>query len=323
MDKYTFGGRLTADFPSQINVDVTERCNLACIHCGHAAFKRGPLYSGTDMSEAIHNKLVEEVAAAGPSLQYVRYTAEGEPLLHPRIYDFLGDMKQRGKTTVSLTSNGLLLDAKAAGKLFDTGVDVVDISLDGFSAEAYERIRLGGKRQAVYDNVCLFLAERTRLNLPTKIAVSFIEQAENAGETDDFKQFWEGQGADFVIIRRLHSLGGTKKELAATKRAELFGHTRRPCLYPWERVCLSPKGKLKFCPCSSFAEFAEFAELSIADSWQNIYMKSLRQAHTDNNFSPQFAHCGQCPDWAATRWPHEGRSFADMVADFKTADVTE
>ena len=38
-----------------------------------------------------------------------------------------------------------------------------------------------------------------------------------------------------------------------------------------------------------------------------------------NDFS---AHkfCGQCPDWRSTRWPDEGRSYADMMEEFRTSN---
>ena len=35
-----FGGRLTAAFPSQIVMDITEICNLECVHCPHTDFKQ-------------------------------------------------------------------------------------------------------------------------------------------------------------------------------------------------------------------------------------------------------------------------------------------
>jgi hypothetical protein len=28
--------------------------------------------------------------------------------------------------------------------------------------------------------------------------------------------------------------------------------------------------------------------------------------------------CGQCPDWSQTRWPGEGRSYADLVEELKS-----
>ena len=49
--------------------------------------------------------------------------------------------------------------------------------------------------------------------------------------------------------------------------------------------------------------------------WISRYRR-LRQAHLENDFGVH-AFCGQCPDWRGTRWPDEGRSYADMVEEFK------
>ena len=43
--KYGFNGRLSSDFPSQVMVDITEVCNLACIHCTHPKFKESNVYA--------------------------------------------------------------------------------------------------------------------------------------------------------------------------------------------------------------------------------------------------------------------------------------
>jgi hypothetical protein len=39
-----------------------------------------------------------------------------------------------------------------------------------------------------------------------------------------------------------------------------------------------------------------------------------------NNYQ-QHRFCGQCPDWQATRWPGQGRSYADMVDEFLGEDA--
>ena len=98
---------------------------------------------------------------------------------------------------------------------------------------------------------------------------------------------------------------------------------RRPCLYPWERVVLTPRGELSFCPQdwvggSVIAE--DYRTSSIREVWQGEAYGRLRQAHLDNEWS-QHAFCGNCPDWRLTRWPfQEGRSYADMVEDTKCSE---
>jgi len=59
--EYGFYGRLKAGFPSQVIVDATEVCNLACAHCPHPEFKLSPHYQARYLDVALHNKMVDEV----------------------------------------------------------------------------------------------------------------------------------------------------------------------------------------------------------------------------------------------------------------------
>ena len=64
--QYGFGGRLTQDFPSQVIVDITEVCNLACIHCPHPEFKKSEHYGARYLEPELNQKLIDEVKAYGP-----------------------------------------------------------------------------------------------------------------------------------------------------------------------------------------------------------------------------------------------------------------
>src|SRR3954470_17916202 len=88
--EYGFYDRLTEKFPSQVIVDFTEVCNLACIHCPHPEFKKTEYYDARYLDPDLNTKLVDEVRARGQGLtQYIRYTGEGEPLIHPRGYEMI------------------------------------------------------------------------------------------------------------------------------------------------------------------------------------------------------------------------------------------
>ena len=63
---YGFYDRLKAEFPSQVIVDMTEVCNLACIHCPHPAFKQSEHYAARHLDPELNRKLVDEVALVGP-----------------------------------------------------------------------------------------------------------------------------------------------------------------------------------------------------------------------------------------------------------------
>ncbi|MDD5240729.1 MAG: radical SAM protein [Sulfuricella sp.] len=314
-NEYGFYGRLAADFPSQVIVDVTEVCNLACIHCPHPEFKKSEHYASRYLDLDLHHKMVDEVREHGRgSTQYIRYTSSGEPLVHPKIYDMLDYAVKHSGVFVTLTTNGSIMKEKRIEKLLTSGLHMVDISIDAMNPETYARIRVNGDLNVTRQNVLRLLEMKRDIGAETRIVVSFVEQPQNSGEVVDFENYWKQQGADFVVIRRLHSAAGG---VAGTANDMRVGADRKPCLYPWERIMLNPKGELAFCPQDWVhgSVLGDYRMTTIREVWQGDTYRQLRDAHLANDFKV-FPFCGQCPDWAQTRWPGEGKSYADMVAHF-------
>lgn len=317
--KYGFFGHMHAEFPSQIVVDVTERCNLACLHCPHEAFTQSPGYSGCDLEPGLNKKLVDEVREHGlDHVLQIRYTAAGEPLLHPQITDLLSYAVQEAGVMITLTTNGTLLDPDMVDAILATGVHMVDISIDAFRPETYARIRVNAELQKTRANVLDLLRKSKQGEIMTKVVVSFVEQDFNRGETDDFERFWKEQGAHYVVVRRQHSCAGAMTQMAEAMKGRDGVLQRRPCPYPWERIVLNPSGQLCFCPAdwTHGASFIDFAQTSIVDAWKGDLLNGLRKAHLKNDFADH-PLCRDCPDWQATRWPHEGRSYSDMIQEFQ------
>jgi len=316
--KYGFYGRLKKEFPSQIIVDITEKCNLSCIHCQHSEFFKSTHYRGTDMEAGINTKLVQEVRKEGEKFtEYLRYSSDGEPLLHPNAYQFIHEAIQDSGVPVTLTTNGTRIDHEKMQSLFEEGLFLIDISVDAFSPDTYKKIRVGGHLEKARENILRMIQYRNKTDSKTRIIVSFIEQRENFHETAPFQTYWESQGADFVVIRRLHSNAGAIQLLAKDLWKSSQNIQRKPCVYPWERICLKPDGTLHYCPASwtKGAYISDFHTTSIKDTWASVQYNKLRDAHVANNYSA-FPMCDHCPDWIQIRWPDEGRSYANMIEDF-------
>lgn len=316
--EYDFGGRLKADFPSQIIMDITEVCNLACTHCPHPDFAKSEHYGGRHLDPALNEKMIEEVRKHGQGkTQYIRYTSNGEPLVHPNGYEMIQSAVDHSGVYVTMTTNGKIMNEKRTQKLLDSGVHMIDISIDAFKPETYAKIRVKGNLDVTRGNVLRLLEWVRESKSKTKVVVSFVEQPQNTDEVQDFESYWKDAGANYVVIRRLHSHSGAVIKLADVNRKKQQTEARRPCLYPWERVSINARGDLAFCPTDwvhgSFV--ADYRNTTIHDEWQGEFYQALRKAHLSNNYS-NHGFCGNCPDWASTRWPHEGRSYADMVEEF-------
>ncbi len=314
---YGFQGRLSSEFPSQIVVDVTEKCNLACIHCPHESFSKTEVYGGRNLELGLHKKLIDEIAADGKGhCNYLRYTGLGETLLHPDILEMIEYAGRFAGVPLNITTNGVLLAPDKTKRLLDAGVTVFDISIDANTAKTYSLIRKRRKFELVRQNVleCIRLIKNGNYN--AKVVVSFIEQPLNCDEKVDFENFWTQAGVDYVVIRKLHSCAGSKEEIASRMKDGIH-KKRRPCMYPWERLVLSPTGKVGFCPAEwkYEAEIAHLRDTTIKEIWCGEFMSQLREAHLKNDYS-NHSFCGQCPDWSAVRWPHEGRAYSDMMEEF-------
>jgi hypothetical protein len=124
-----------------------------------------------------------------------------------------------------------------------------------------------------------------------------------------------------VVVRRLHSNAGASISVAQVLRLEQATLTRRPCLYPWERIVLNPRGQLSFCPAdwANNSSVADYRLATIKDTWQGEIYGRLRRAHLTDDYAGH-VFCGQCPDWSSTRWPGVSRSYADMIQDFKATE---
>lgn len=117
---------------------VTYRCNFHCTMCDmpHKASmyqKQGEKEFDTDRFKTI----ISEFARLG--IPGIGFTG-GEPLLRDDIFELMAETRRLGMIT-HLNSNGWLLDDNAADKLIETGIDSLNISLDGASAKTHDAMR--------------------------------------------------------------------------------------------------------------------------------------------------------------------------------------
>ncbi len=313
--EYNFGGRLKKDFPSQVMVDITEVCNLACVHCTHPKFKKSNIYTRSMLDPELNKKMVQEVASHGlDKTLYIRYTSNGEPLVHPRSYEMIYYAVKNSKTKVTLTTNGTILNDKRIKKIMETGLHMIDISIDAYKSDTYRKIRVNGNLEITKKNVLKLIKFKNEINAQTKIIVSFVQQKNNKNEMKDFEIFWNKSGVDQVLIRSLHTNSGSNNDNNFSKNFNVKIKKRRACLYPWERIVLTAKGMLSFCPTDWFGKsiINDYRNTSIKDTWSSLFYRDLREQHITCNFKNDF--CKQCPDWQNTSWPEdENKSYADLV----------
>lgn len=105
----------------EVIISITNRCNSSCIMCDI------PKEICNELPTSSWKKMIDESFSLGAS--NIVFSG-GEPLLREDIYELIAYTKDKNMEAC-ITSNGLLINDKAASDLFNSGVNVVNISIEG------------------------------------------------------------------------------------------------------------------------------------------------------------------------------------------------
>ncbi len=122
------------NIPRLVFWELTRACNLNCIHC-RAEAERGP-FEGELTLEEIRRVLDEISSRYSPII----VLTGGEPLVRPDIFDVADHARHAGLRT-ALATNGTLIDSGIAGRIRDSGIQRVSVSLDGAEAPTHDGFR--------------------------------------------------------------------------------------------------------------------------------------------------------------------------------------
>jgi radical SAM protein with 4Fe4S-binding SPASM domain len=124
----------TVGAPFLVVWNFTNRCNLNCQHCYQdASANPSPGELSTEEAFDVVDQLADSSVVA---LSF----SGGEPLIRKDFFEVARYAHGKG-LYISLATNGTLITSRVAKKLKDHGVEYIDVSLDGASAETHDSFR--------------------------------------------------------------------------------------------------------------------------------------------------------------------------------------
>jgi radical SAM protein with 4Fe4S-binding SPASM domain len=265
-------------FPKFFEVETVNACNAKCKMCTIGDWAKRGSYL---MSDVVWDKFIGEIKDYRQWIDRVNVSRDGEPLMDSKLENRIKDLKRESVRFVTLATNGSLLDNNRAKAMLDSGLDDIMFSIDGFTKETYEKIRIGLKFEEVVDNCVNFIKIRDTLNYKTTVRVRMVLQDENKAELPDWMKFWKPflRQGDRVYAKPAHSWGNQLKGYEnITPKLVRKDYSEETCVSPWSTLVLKVNGDIPLCPVDFRCNFlmGNINDSTIKEIWNSGGFNKVR-----------------------------------------------
>lgn len=283
------------NLPLIANLELTNRCNIACKFCAHKSMKRIPM----DMDKKMIDLCMQRIDEAG--IRQVTLNTIGETLVAPEWEYALKEAKKRG-LLVLISTNGMGLDKKKAEAVLKNNCDVFRFSVNSIKKEEYEVLHKGASYDKLLKNMSMLKAMRDKMNSKTDIRVRMVlSGCESEDEKRRLREFWSSYAdeAEFVVFGNMGGRNGAEPSTEGT---------RTGCRTMKRGINITATGDVTYCPCDFDAEclVGSIKDLTLQQIWEGERFASIRDKHDKCDFSslPQCDFCDATRvDWYQRKSP--------------------
>ncbi len=160
-------------YPTLLELELSNECNLECLMCD------GNLSSGIRKNRDKLPKLpmhyndnfVEQLKEYIPHLEELRFNG-GEPFLHKIVYKICMLVSEiNPKLQINFATNGLIYNKRVKEILEKCDIRM-NISIDGFTKETYEKIRVNSDWETLMKNFKIFWKYLLKKNCAPSVMVN-------------------------------------------------------------------------------------------------------------------------------------------------------
>jgi radical SAM protein with 4Fe4S-binding SPASM domain len=123
----------------RFHLNVTEKCNIRCVHCYWEEYGKHPDPSLETIDEIL-SKFKKLGKAYGERSRHVLTLGGGEPTVRKDLADIIR-LAVRRRFQVRLVTNAVIIDDEMATTLKKAGLKVAQVSLDGACEATHDRVR--------------------------------------------------------------------------------------------------------------------------------------------------------------------------------------
>ncbi len=179
--------RIKTIIPKHVQIEtINGVCSARCVMCTIEDWTRKIEIMTNENFEKILRKFVPHK----DKIEFLTVHGFAEPLLDKNLPAKVKIAKQLGFNGVGFASNCTELDEKHSRDLLEAGLDTLICSIDGFTKETHEKIRVRTNFDILRANVERFIRMRDAGGYKTRVMIRFIRQEANREEWPAYLQYW-------------------------------------------------------------------------------------------------------------------------------------
>ncbi len=306
----------------EVFMDQNNLCNLRCTMCAFSDPRVAQLGKHL-MPLRLFEKIAREVF---PHATYLTLSCLTEPLMSKDFPQRLEILKSHPVPFAEMITNGQLLSERVIRKMIEVPLHRIGISIDGATAETYERIRQRASFSRLLEKIELLRELKQQAgSLRPQLRVNLVISELNIDEFEDVLALAESLGAGAVDVRTIipfrHAVEqGTEAEAFWTRirecRAYLGEWCRRTgiedvgylrhtpgeivlfesgrkvrCERPWNTAAIHFNGDVQICTTWMRGPVGNLARQSFEEIWTGEPLAAIRREFEQQQPGPDCQHC--------------------------------
>lgn len=282
---YRRGQKTLNSKPYALKIETTVLCNLRCPGCfrTESALKSQNKFMGFDQ----YRKIVDPLA---PYLLEISLYDQGEPLLHPQVFEFLNYNAQKNIGTIVSSNYAMRLSEERLTKLITSGLDYLIVAVDGITQKTYEKYRVGGRLAVVLDNLKRTIALKKRLRTKRPyVEWQMVDFDWNKSEQPRAAKLAQEIGCDFFNVV---TDGYTLNQDESYRR-------QKRCPVLWSAFTVEFDRQVSACYVNDHQSLyvGDLSRQTVEEVWNSAEYQFLRETHHNTQKGAPFSFCNRCENF--------------------------
>lgn len=265
---------IVTNFPLNVDVELTNACNLRCPHCARTHDNWGCSSIGF-MDIDLATKIIKEINQEQSGC--IKFSLRGEPLLYRKIINIIDLIDSNNVLDYYFNTNAVELTPELSKRFIDVGLPRISISVGGWDKRSFEECQVGAKFETVLNNVKQLKQIRdAQKAIKPKIRIQAVLKPELYAHFEEFKNLW-GPFAD--------EIGGIDFREETTDSTMFNRYDDFKCNFLWQRLVVLWDGSVYPCLFHGVKNpqdilLGNVRNTTLKELWHSQKMNYIRQLHS-------------------------------------------